>query len=181
MIIYIDDMLLIHQCPTTLAKHADIALATFQNCGFVINFEKSQLTPSTQAEFLGFWFDTVEFTITLTQQKTVAALKLVKQLLRVKFKCKIRLVAKVIGTLVAIFPCCEDGPLYYRSLECDKMKALHETGSWNGSMVLSKSGREELQWWNTLLAQGPPSKSLKQKSYNVHFFSDATLEGWGLL
>ena len=82
----------------------------------MINFEKSQLTPSTRAEFLGFEFDMVRFTITLTAGKT-ASLKLVKDLPKARGKCKIRSVAKVIGTLVVIFPCCEDGPLYYRSLE----------------------------------------------------------------
>ena len=181
MIIYIDDTLLIDKCPTTLGNHTQLALQTFQKCGFVINFEKSQLNPSTKAEFLGFWFDTVAFTITLTEAKTEVALKLVRKLLRVKFKCRIRMVAKVIGTLVALFPCCEDGPLYYRSLERDKIKALRVTGSWNACMVLSNSGREELQWWKNVLTQGPPSKSLKQRSYNIDFYSDATLEGWGVL
>ena len=181
MIIYIDDTLLIDKCPTTLGNHTQLALQTCQKCGFVINFEKSQLHLSTKAEFLGFWFDTVAFTITLTEAKTEVALKLVRKLLRVKFKCRIRLVAKVIGTLVAVFPCCEDGPLYYRSLERDKMKAIRVTGSWNACMVLSNSGREELQWWNNVLTRGPPSKSLKQRSYNIHFYSDVTLEGWGVL
>ena len=181
MVIYINDTLLIHRCEHILSTHTDIALNTFWNCGFMISFEKSQLIPSTQAEFLGFMFDTVKFTITLTKEKTMSALKLVKQLLKVRFKCKIKLVAKVIGTLVAIFPCCEDGPLSYRSLERDKIRALHQTGLWKGMMVLSWSGRDKLQWWRTLLSKGPPSKSLKQTSYKVHFFSDATLEGWGTL
>ena len=77
MVIYIDDTLLIHHNSGTLCKHRDFAIDTFQKCGFVVNMEKSQLEPSTQAEFLGFDFDTVAFTITLTTQKTVAALKLV--------------------------------------------------------------------------------------------------------
>ena len=62
MIIYIDDTLLIHHCADTLSRHRQFTLDTFQKCGFVINFEKSQLTPSTRAEFLGFEFDTVRFT-----------------------------------------------------------------------------------------------------------------------
>ena len=89
MVIYIDDTLLIHRCEHILSTHTDIALNTFWNCGFMINFEKSQLIPSTQAEFLDFMFDMVKFTITLTKEKTMSALKLVKQLLKVRFKCKI--------------------------------------------------------------------------------------------
>ena len=89
MIIYIDDTLLIHTNPDILCLHRDMAIETFRRYGFVVNYEKSLLKPSTQAEFLGFEFDTIAFMITLTQQKTTAALKLVKQLLKRPVKCKI--------------------------------------------------------------------------------------------
>ena len=177
MIIYIDDTLLIYHCAATLSRYKQFALDTFQKWGFVINFEKSQLTPSTRAEFLGFEFDTVRFTITLTAGKTASALKLVKELLKAWGKCKIRSVAKVIGTLDTIFPYCEDSPLYYRSLEWDKIRTLHDKGSWNGKILVSHSGREELLWWQKVLSKGPPPKILKTKIIHLTFLFRCDL-GW---
>ena len=145
MIIYIDDTLLIHTSPTILRAHRDLAIETFRRCGFVVNYDKSLLEPSTQAEFLGFEFDTVRFTITLTKQKTQSAIKLVTQLLRKPVDCKIRFVAKVIGTLVSIFPACDDGPLHYRTLEHDKITALKSNGNWNGRMNISTASQADLK------------------------------------
>ena len=57
----------------------------------------------------------------------------------------IRYVCHVIGLLVAAFPGVMYGPLYYRSLERDKIDALkHSRGEFDKTMCLSSAACEEL-------------------------------------
>lgn len=79
---------------------------------------------------------------------------------------------------MAYFPpvCC--GPLYYRSLERDKLRALH-ANQWNfdKEVTLSPQAIEELKWWannvidsyNVLTREGP----------NHTLTTDASMDGWG--
>ena len=135
MVIYIDDTLLINRDSDRFIQQSGLAQSVFENAGFVINREKSTFTPCKQIEFLGFTIDPEKFTIELTVKKTANALRLLQGLLRNKNKLMpIKTVARVIGTLVSIFPACPNGQLRYRELERAKIKALKATGSWKGKM-----------------------------------------------
>ena len=105
MVIYIDDTLLINKNAEQLSCQGCLAKTVFLKAGFVVNKEKSVLTPCTRIEFLDFNIDSVLFTIELTVKKTAKALKLVQGLLTKKNRLiPIKTVACVIGTLVAVFP-----------------------------------------------------------------------------
>ena len=87
--------------------------------GFVINVDKSNLTPSQRIEFLGFIFDSTNLSISLPQEKIQKLIDFAKYLL-----CKdspfIREVARLIGLMIS-FPAFEKGKLLYRRLEIAKL------------------------------------------------------------
>ena len=66
---YLDDMLLINQSPQALQTQVSSAVQTFTALGFIINKEKSVLTPSNEIEFLGFNINTLTMKISLPTRK----------------------------------------------------------------------------------------------------------------
>lgn len=59
LIVYLDDMLLMDQCPRVLSGHLQLAVDLLQSLGFVINEAKSLLSPAQSVTFLGFTIDSV--------------------------------------------------------------------------------------------------------------------------
>ena len=90
----------------------------------------------------------------------------------------IRQLASVIGKLVAAFPAVQFGPLYYRSLEKDKILALkNNAGHFDRKTKLSQAAKIELQWW--IFNIHSASKPLNQPPPTLELRSDASGKGWG--
>lgn len=71
LVIYLDDLLIMGPSFESCSKSADIALALLQNLGFIINFNKSQLTPSKRCKFLGLIYDSQEMVVELPTDKII--------------------------------------------------------------------------------------------------------------
>ena len=100
LLIYLDDMLIIaDSCSECLSALCD-TIKLLTDLGFVINVDKSNLTPSQRIEFLGFIFDSTNLSISLPQEKIQRLTDFAKYLL-----CKdspfIREVAHLIGLMVS--------------------------------------------------------------------------------
>ena len=113
---YIDDFFTcaftFEGCSSSVAQMQSL----FVSLGFTIHPDKSLLIPSQRLEFLGFMIDSVSMTVTLTNKKKRAFKKLINQVLTINAPT-IRLVAKLLGTIVSSFPASRYGLLYYRCLE----------------------------------------------------------------
>ena len=159
---YIDDFFLGGNCKRRCKKALFAAIKLFQELGFTIHPVKSQLEPKTVLQFLGFVINSVSMTVSLTDEKKAKLLKLIEEVLG-KHLVKIRDVASLIGKMVSSFPGSLYGPLYYRTIECDKNKALKQSkGNFERKMQLSEESRQEILWWKrnvpTMYApiQNPP-------------------------
>ena len=134
----------------TMGKCRDSLIAAIQllqRLGFTIHVDKSQLQPKTTITFLGFVINSVSMTVTLTDEKKSKLLKLIEEVLA-KNLVKIRTVASLIGNMVSSFPASLYGPLYYRTIECDKNFALKQNkGNFEKMMELSSQSRDEILWW----------------------------------
>ena len=71
LIIYLDDILIIASSIETLNRHKTLAVSLLESLGFLINYEKSNLTPSQQIVFLGMLVDSASMQFILPQQKAV--------------------------------------------------------------------------------------------------------------
>ena len=67
--IYLDDMLLMGSSLEEIMMARDTLIFILLHLGFVINFQKSILTPSHQIQFLGVEIDSITMTISLPLQK----------------------------------------------------------------------------------------------------------------
>ena len=174
---YIDDSYLqgdtVEECQQNITDTACL----FSRLGFHIHPTKSVLTPSHILTFLGFILNSLQMTVSPTQEKIHKTIKACSDLL-VLINPSVFEVAKVIGILVSNFPGVELGPLHYRALELDKTRALAtNAGNYEASLHLSDASIEELQWWVTHI---PHAK--RRTSHGVPTMiiqSDASKKGWG--
>ena len=143
---YIDDTLLIALTEVEAKRAVQNTAKVLSELGFIIHPRKSIFKPTKEIIFLGFKINSQFMTVTLTEQKIVEIKDLCKNLLR-KQKPSIRMVAMVIGKLVAAFPGVQYGPLHYRELEKDKTRALcWHKGNYDARITLNLPAREELDW-----------------------------------
>ena len=125
IMIYIDDTLLVADTKANLSHSIRLMLDAFTKAGFLINHAKSSLKPTQRIVFLGFLIDSVEYTISLTDDKRQEIFNLACRLLSNKHrKWSIKLLAKLIGKVIAAFPANEHVSLHYRVLDHFKIKAL---------------------------------------------------------
>ena len=95
----------------------------FDRLGFAVHPDKSVLIATQKITILGFGINSRKISVKLTPQKEKNQKILVNQLFSMKTP-SIRFLAKVIGTIVSVFPAVKYAPLYYRALENDKIRAL---------------------------------------------------------
>ena len=110
---YLDDMWLmgrtLEECQLNMTKIYEM----LNKAGFLINFEKSQLTLSQNIKFLGFYLDSISMTINLPVGKREKIVSMCSVLVSdSETKHKIRFVATVIGVLISCLPAVPFGALY---------------------------------------------------------------------
>lgn len=69
--IYLDDILFIHESKETCTNNIKYAIKLLERLGFVINYQKSSLMPSQECNYLGFKINSHKFCIELTEEKKV--------------------------------------------------------------------------------------------------------------
>ena len=174
---YLDDMYFQGKTYQECVGNVIDSVQVVDSLGFVTHPAKYTFIPSQRLEFLGFILNSVEMTIRLTPEKATC-LQTACNVLLADPSPTIRDLAHVIGKIVSCFPAVCYGPLYYRSLERDKLGALH-ANQWNfdKEVTLSPQAVEELKWWannvidsyNVLTREGP----------NHTLTTDASMDGWG--
>ena len=174
---YIDDSILVgedwYECALNVRATVELAL----RLGFVVHPVKSIFFPTQQIEFLGFWINSVNMMITLTEQKAHVLQKLCRELKSFK-KPTIRTVARVVGKMVSSFPAIRFGKLFYRQIDNEKTEALKlKCGNYEAKMKLSENAKNDLQWWiDSVLNNGCP---IVENKPDLVIYSDASLKGWG--
>ena len=177
-IIYVDDTLLYGDTFEECLENVQITLHMLQELGFVVHSEKSVLWPSQQSTFLGFEFDTIAMTITLTKKKKQKIILLAIDILA-RQDPTIRLVSKFLGNVTASFEAVPEGRIHYRHIEFDKKVSLKMShGNYDGPCFLSEESLGEILWWkNNINESFAYIKATPLIDYVV--YTDASNEGWG--
>ena len=174
---YIDDSILLgeswEECALNVKETVELAM----KLGFVVHPDKSIFDPTQLIEFLGFWINSVDMVVTLTESKAHTIRQLCLDLINYK-KPTIRTVAKVVGKMVASFPAVRFGKLFYRRIDNEKTTALKlNRGDYESKMKLSDSAKSDLQWWvDNILTNYCP---IVESKPDIVVYSDASLKGWG--
>ena len=117
--------------------------------------------------------------VDLPQDKIDTIVNLATEIYHSTSPVAICLLSKFIGYLVFSFPAVELGPLFYRSLEKDKIQGLKENNfSYDAKAVLLDQSKQDLLWWIKCVHVNCP-KPIKPRTPSVLLFSDASDEGSG--
>ena len=173
---WLDDILLVSPSSSMSYKHISFTRSTLESLGFIINDPKSNLIPSQSLLHVGFLWDTVNYTVSVPQEKVKALQKLCFSAL--SSPPSLRSLAKIIGTLDSFKFGCPIVPLHYRSLQKDLISYLSPEPSWDSLISLSSSARSDLLWWLESDSNLLPSP-LTSFSPSHQMETDASLKGWG--
>lgn len=174
--LYLDDFLLLGHSYQECLKNVTATIEILSKLGFIINYDKSNLEPKQAITYLGFIYNSKDMSISLPQNKVTYILALINKILFTK-SCKIRELAKLIGTLISACPAVKYGFLYTKLLERHKFLTLLN-GNYDTKISIPLALHTDLNWWlNTL----PIAKnSIRMDNYTLEIFSDASLTGWGI-
>ena len=139
-VVYIDDLLLLHQDKQKLREFSATALVLLESLGFLINYPKSVLGPTQTLVFRGFIINSVEKELSLPAEKLEKIVVEAKTML----KChtvSARSLAQLIGRITAAILAVHPAPLHYRGLQHLKHLALRRKG-YDGQVTLSLGARK---------------------------------------
>ena len=150
---YIDDLILFGDNAEQLTQDTNTTIHLLQKLGYVINFEKSSITPAQRIEHLGLILDSVKMKAKLTNDKCDNIINICATL-RKNTTNTIREVAKAVGTMVSYLPGVEYGIMHYRRIEKCKNEALkRHKGNFQESMTLTSEALQDLLWWEQKVYQ----------------------------
>ena len=175
--IFLDDIWLHGDSQAECLDNIKITVSTLTNLGFFLNFEKSVTIPTQEIEYLGFIFNSSDFTMKLPDKKKMKVKDLCSEALTWSV-VKIRDVSKLLGTLVASAPAVPYGMLYTRALAVEENRALTLSGrDYDGSMTISNDVKEDIYWWIQTIKGS--SQRVRHDSYDCTIFTDSSISGWG--
>ena len=175
-----DDMLLMAVNWSEIIQARDTTIHVLESLGFIVNYRKSVLDPSTRMEFLGVVVDSVEMTMSIPQSKMQKLMDLCQKALS-QPTMTMRKLAKVLGTLKATAPGFSWAPLQTRYLQQILVQGTKQGLSYEAKVTLSEEATWELKWWldNMRLQNG---KSLSVNPPDLFISTDAAKGkrgGWG--
>ncbi|KAI8501699.1 hypothetical protein Bbelb_209700 [Branchiostoma belcheri] len=176
LVIYLDDILIMAQSADLCREHTALTRSFLENLGFVVNLEKSQLTPSQTREFLGFTICSVKMEVLLPDQKVLKIVDRCQNLLS-KGKASLQELASLVGLLSSTSQAVPLAPLHYRYLQKDLRLGLKKSGHYSSVIRLSPMARQDLCWWPKSLTNSNGAQLRPQTVLEVQ--SDASLQGWG--
>lgn len=124
LVYYLDDICLLSKTKEDLIKTTKKVITHLQSLGFIINEDKSMLTPSQIQEFLGFQFNTKKMKIAVPTPKITKLLQKIRQASQpIQHSC--RWIAGLLGKVTSMIPAIGEALLHIRYLQRDLAKSLH--------------------------------------------------------
>ena len=176
VVFYVDDAILMCQ-EKYVTDHMDFIEHTLQDLGFVINWEKSQIVPSTSKLFIGYIVDSVgdgKYPWIKVPRKKIRKLKRdIRNVLSNK-RCTAKLLACIAGQCVSMTKAIIPGKLLLRNV----YKLLSTRKDWYDVLTIDEQCENDLLWWTSALESwnGAPIKS---QPVDIQIKTDASSTGWG--
>lgn len=181
--IYLDDMILAAQSRDLCVRQVSRAMQLLQSLGFLVNLDKSVLSPTQRLTHLGLTWDTLSFRLFLPLQKWRAMRREARQLLlaqRQHGSVAIRRLAGLAGKLVAASPAVRDASYRRHSLHrCVAFALRHNGNDWTGSVSLTRTVLRDLRWLTSRTTAHLNGSPIQQSEPAAVLTSDASPTGWG--
>jgi hypothetical protein len=179
--LYFDDWLLRAPSREVLTTHVEFVTQLMQRLGLLINWKKSELTPTQTLVFLGYSNTLREGTVHPTEENVTKVVTKVDRLLR-NGQGTAREWLSLIGIINAIALVSPLG----RLLVCPLDVHAHQQWTWRAEnphtmetiISVPEDLRNILEWW-TLPQQWNLGVSLKPFQADHRLYTDASYYGWG--
>lgn len=169
MVVYLDDMLFLHQRMEELIRIRELTLNYLEGLGFLANYEKSELQPTIKLTFLGFVINSRRWRSAFHQRKAQSIIQ--------EGRTSAQRLAHLIGVFSSLTPAVLPVPLDYRGLHNLKRQALRQEG-YDTVLPLSEEVQDDLHWWIYHIREMNGQPILRGQS-SLEIGTDASLEGWG--
>ena len=163
MIIYLDDILILHETKMLLEPLVSQICQLLEALGLLINRKKSLLTPTQQLEFLGFQICSLTLTTQVPSEKLRKIRQDARHLLH-QTTVTVRDLARFVGKTSATVRAIQAAPLHYRSLQYLMNSVVAPpppqpaAEKFKAQVKLSAEAVADLTWWTELSprANGAP-------------------------
>lgn len=177
LVVYLDDFLIMGQTYKQCQANVLKVKRLLEKLGFVINYSKSNFTPSNECKYLGFIVNSEELSLELTKRKKNNILEILNRLKKDSWY-KIRDAAQLLGMLTASWHAMAYGSVYCKRLERQKFLALRLNGNnYEGKMLIDNLIMEDIDWWKANIITG--KNLIRRHRFKREIFSDSSLSGWG--
>ena len=145
----LDDWLIRADTPEEAQLHAQTTIKVLQFLGWIINFEKSDLTPSQDFQFIGMQFNTRCFTVAPLPKMRVKV-QSVHQHWMANPNITARDLHRLLGMLVFMASLVRRGQLRLRPVQWWAATAwCQRTGNWSDRIQVPQWVLSEVAWWSS--------------------------------
>ena len=175
--VYLDNWLIRADTPEQAQQHAQTTIKVLQFFGWIINFEKSDLTPSQDFQFIGMQFNTRRFTVAPLPKMRVKV-QSVHQHWMANPNITARDLHRLLGILVFMASLVRWGRLHLHPVQRWAATAwCQRTGNWSDRIQVPQWVLSEVAWWSSpAVLQDLP---LAAREMEVTLFTDAFSSGLG--
>ena len=145
--------------------------------GFILNLDKSVLTPTQGGTFLGFCLGFMYHADLLTNSQDSVHTTLIRETLA-QGEATILKLSQLLGSMVSTHPAVPAASLHYRYLERAKIMALRHSHNYNTVVTTSDNMRQDLTWWLQELTRHN-GRSMQILQWDMVIESDVSMLGWG--
>ena len=177
VLVYIDDWLIWGSSKEESLRNTEIVIEVLQRRGFLINFQKSHLTPTQRIEWLGILWDLESGHLSLPQDKVDTLMKDIPKFLR-KQSVSRREIEKMLGKLQFASLVDPVGRSILKSLN-GYLRNLARQGLRDRRCLFPLPLKRSLSRWLSqpvLTARVP----FRPPPPSMDIFTDASLIGWGV-
>ena len=145
--VYLDDWLIHADTPEQAQLHAQMTISLLQYLGWIINFEKSNQTPSQDFQFIGMQFNTWQFTV-VSLPKMRLTVQSVHQHWMTNPVTTARNLHRLLSMVVFTATLVARGRLHLRPVQwCAATAWCQRTGSWSDRITVLQWVLSEVAWW----------------------------------
>ncbi|XP_038128389.1 uncharacterized protein LOC119774782 [Cyprinodon tularosa] len=176
--VYLDDWLLLAQSEQEARVHTHIVTTHLMDLGFVINMEKSHLSPTQEICFLGLSLRSVPFTARLSEERVTTFRACLAQF-RLHRSVQFRLCLRLLGVMASAILVIRLGRLHMRNFQ-RWVASLRMDPVRHGARRITVTADciTALRCWRapSFLTQGVPMGTVSSRKVVT---TDASLSGWG--
>ena len=175
--VYLDNWLIRADTLEEAQLHSQTIIKVLQFLGWIINFEKSDLTPSQDFQFIVMQFNTRRFTVAPLPKMRIKVQSVLQHWMA-NPNITARDLHRLLGMLVFMASLVRRGRLRLRPVQWWAATAwCQRTGNWSDRIQVPQWVLSEVAWWSSpAVLQGLP---LAARETEVTLFTDASSSGWG--